>query len=120
MFGYRSKYSGFWKWFEAHEDEIFHFDKDRDKVFDNLAAQLRRVHPDLVFEFSNVTDGRREFTVSAGGIRQAFPEVTALVREAPILSRWQIIAFRQRQDVPKIKCGDKELDRDSLFVDYVS
>ncbi|MGA8869370.1 MAG: hypothetical protein WB510_20510 [Candidatus Sulfotelmatobacter sp.] len=119
MFGYGSKYGKFWEWFEAHEDEIFHFDKDQERVFDTLAAKIRRVHAELVFEFSSVNDGKREFTVSAGGIRNAFSEVTALVREAPALTRWRIIAFRQRKDVPKIKCGDRELKRESLFFDYV-
>jgi len=77
------------------------------------------VHPDLVFEFSSVSEGRREFIVSAGGIKSAFPEVTALVRAAPALPRWQVIAFRQRQDVPEIRCGDKALNRDEVFFDYV-
>jgi hypothetical protein len=58
--------------------------------------------------------------VSAGGIRSAFPEVTELVREAPALPRWHIIAFRQRQDVPTIKCGDKALEREAVFFDYAS
>jgi len=88
MLKFASKYRRFWKWFQAHEDEIFHFDAEREKVFDKLAAQLRRVHPNLTFEFSSIYEGRREFTVSAGGIRKAFPEVTALVGEAPAFPRW--------------------------------
>jgi hypothetical protein len=119
MLGFGSKHDEFWKWFEAHENEIFHFERKREKVFDKLASRLRRVHPDLVFEFSSVSEGRREFIVSAGGIKSAFPEVTALVRAAPALPRWQVIAFRQRQDVPEIRCGDKALNRDEVFFDYV-
>ncbi|HSY93541.1 MAG TPA: hypothetical protein VK812_19435 [Candidatus Binatus sp.] len=119
MFGFGSKYAKFWKWFQAHDDDVFHFERNRQKVFEELAAQLRRVHSDLVFEFSSISEGRREFTVSAGGIRAAFPEVTALVHEAPPLPHWEVIAFRQRKDVPKIRTGDKELDRDAVFFDYV-
>jgi hypothetical protein len=114
-----SKYNKFWKWFEAHEEEIFHFERKQEKVFDKLASRLRRVHPDLVFEFSSVSEGRREFVISAGGIKAAFPEVTALVREAPALSQWKIIAFRQRHDIPEIRCGDKTLERDAVFFDYI-
>jgi hypothetical protein len=120
MFGLGSKYLKFWKWFRSRETEIFHFENDQEKVFDKLAAELRRVHPDLVFEFSSIVDGRREFTISAGGIRAAFAEVTTLVREAPTLQKWKILAFRQRQDIPSIKCGDKELQRDAIFFDHAT
>jgi hypothetical protein len=119
MASFGSKYNEFWKWFEAHEHEIFHFERKQEKVFNKLASRLLRVHPDLVFEFSSVTEGRREFTVSAAGIQSAFSEVTALVQAAPSMPRWQIIAFRQRQDVPEIRCGDKALNRDAVFFDYI-
>jgi len=119
MLSFGSKYDEFWKWFEAHEDEMFHFERKQEKVFDKLASRFRRVHPNLVFEFSSVSEGRREFIVSAGGIHSAFPEVTALVRAAPPLPRWQVIAFRQRQDIPEIRCGDKALNRDAVFFDYI-
>jgi hypothetical protein len=120
MLGFSSKYEKFWKWFQKHEDKIFHFDRNQGSVFKELASQLGRVHSELVFEFSGIKEGRREFTVSAGGIRSAFPEVTELVREAPNLPRWHIIAFRQRQDAPTIKCGDKALEREAVFFDYAS
>src|SRR5215470_7188766 len=79
MFNFGSKYKNFWKWFLSHEDEMFHFEADQERVFDKLAMALRRVHPDLVFEFSSIQNGRREFVISAAGIKKAFPEVTALV-----------------------------------------
>ena len=119
MLHFSSKYQKFWKWFQEHEDEIFHFEANQERVFDKLASRLNRIHKDLVFEFSSVEDGRGEFTVSAAGMRNAFPEVTALVRAAPALLRWQIKAFRQRHEVPAIHCGDKILERDVVFFDYV-
>jgi hypothetical protein len=117
MLMFASKYRKFWTWFQAHEDEIFHFDVEREKVFDELVAHLLRVHPNLTFEFCSIYEGRREFTVSAGGNRKAFPEVTALVGEAPT-SRGRLIAFRQRHDIPEIQFGDKKLNRDAVFFDY--
>src|SRR5208283_5602309 len=53
----------FWTWFQEHEGEIFRFEENRESVFGALVAQLRRVDPDLVFEFSSVCDDRREFIV---------------------------------------------------------
>ena len=39
----------------------------------------------------------REFVISAGGIRKAFPPVSALVAAAPKLERWKITGFRPRR-----------------------
>jgi hypothetical protein len=78
MLSFASKYQKFWKCFNANEDEVFNFEADQERVFDKLAAQLQRVHSSLTFEFSSVTDGMREFVISAGGLKEAFPEVVAL------------------------------------------
>jgi hypothetical protein len=118
MLSFASKYQRFWKWFNKHEDEVFNFEADQEGVFDKLAAQLRRVHPNLTFEFSGLTGGKREFIVGAGGIKEAFPEVVALVRDAPALRRWVVIAFRQRKDVPSIRYGDRTVERESMLFDY--
>ena len=118
MLNFASKYQKFWKWFNAHEDEVFNFEADQERVFDKLAAQLQRVHPNLTFEFSGITRGKREFVISAGGIKKAFPEVVALVRDAPVLRRWEMIAFRQRKDVPSIRYGERTVERESILFDY--
>jgi hypothetical protein len=87
----------FWKWFVEHDAELMGFETDRERVFDQLAAQLQRVDPDLTFEFGPKRE-RREFVISAGGIRRAFPSVSALVAAAPSLNRWQVTGFRPRRN----------------------
>lgn len=92
-----TKEQTFWKWFQQHEEEIHSFEKDQEAIFDRLAAALEAVHPDLTFEFGQVEkDGTREFVISAGGIKAAFPSVEALHAAAPRLPKWNIIKFRQR------------------------
>lgn len=90
----------FWRWFIKNEQELFEFDSfdisRRNMVFNRLAAELRKVHPELVFEFGP-THSKREFVISAGGIKSAFPSVIGLVKAAPALTRWQFTAFRQRR-----------------------
>jgi hypothetical protein len=86
----------FWAWFLQHEAELFDFESDRDRLFDRLAAALRKVNPDLVFEFGP-KQTKREFVISAGGIKSAFPAVVEIVNAAPILDRWQVTAFRPRR-----------------------
>jgi hypothetical protein len=51
----------------------------------------------LTFEFGPEENGRREFVVSADGIREAFPEVERLYAAAPSLPRWKFIKFRPRR-----------------------
>lgn len=93
-----TKEQAFWSWFEKNQDELFHFEKDREAVFDRLSTALKRVHPDLTFEFGPARkEGAREFVISAGGIKAAFPSVEALCAVAPKLPKWTIIKYRQRQ-----------------------
>lgn len=91
----------FWNWFVEHETELMGFEADRERVFDELAAQLQKVDRDLTFEFGPKC-ARREFVISAGGIRRAFPSVAELVAAAPALERWQVTGFRPRREPSKV------------------
>jgi hypothetical protein len=86
----------FWKWFSEHESELLDFEIDRESIFDQLSNQLKRPDPDLTFEFGPKREPR-EFVVSAGGIKRAFPSVSALLAAAPKLERWRFTAFRPRR-----------------------
>jgi hypothetical protein len=104
----------FWKWFIAHQDELLDFEADQERVFDALSTQLAKVHPDLTFEFGPKSD-RREFVISAGGIRAAFPEVDSLVEAAPKLDRWRITAFRPRRTpLNRIEIGRTRVDPEDV------
>lgn len=88
----------FWKWFAKNDDRLFHFERDREAVFDDLSRAMGRVHPSLTFEFGPVMDnGKREFVISAGGILDGFAAVEALFESAPALARWQFLKYRQRR-----------------------
>jgi hypothetical protein len=95
-----SAQDGFWNWFIQHEAELFEFDPkrvtDRESLFGRLAAELHKVHSDLAFEFGP-KGPRREFVISAAGIKDAFPAVIGLANAAPNLERWQFTAFRPRR-----------------------
>jgi len=86
----------FWQSFVEHEDELLHWEQDRERIFDELHDELKKVHPNLAFEFGP-PQPQREFIISAGGLRDAFPTVVALTQGAPALLNWEIIAFRPRR-----------------------
>src|SRR2546430_2554116 len=82
----------FWRWFQKNDDRLFAFEKDRDKIFGELTTAINKVQRNLTFEFGPVRqDGRREFVISAGGIKTAFPAVDALHAAAPKLKRWTFL-----------------------------
>lgn len=92
----------FWQWFKAHEARLFDSGADQEGAFDALAGALVKVHPALTFEVGPRDNGRREFILSAGGRREAFPAVSTLAKTAPDLPRWKIVAFRPRRNVLSI------------------
>ena len=90
--------ANFWSWFQRNEARLFDLEQDLEQIFDELSAAMQNVNADLTFEFSPVReDGKREFVISAGGIKAAFPAVEALYEAAPTLNRWQWVKFRPRQ-----------------------
>jgi len=98
LFGADTKEAAFWHWFQKNENRLFSFEKDREKIFDDLSATMQKVHPDLTFEFCPVLEnGRREFVISAAGIKAAFPAVEALYAAAPKMPHWIFVKFRQRR-----------------------
>lgn len=104
----------FWTWFVQHEPELFAFDPDqeaeREKLFDRLAGELQKVDADLTFEFGP-KEPRREFVISAGGMKRAFPAVASLADAAPLLDRWQVTAFRPRRPVSNVvQFRDRRVD----------
>jgi hypothetical protein len=100
----------FWKWFVEHENELLDCEADIKARFDKLHSALLRVHPDLVFEFGP-KGPRREFVISAGGIKSAFSAVASLVAAAPDLPRWRIIAFRPRREtIDRVQIGSTQVD----------
>jgi len=111
LFAKDTKEHAFWRWFETNQDDLLHFERDREAIFDRLAGALNRVHSDLTFEFSPVRkDGTREFVISAGGIKAAFPSVEALHAAAPKLPKWTILKYRQRRfPINDIEFADRKV-----------
>jgi len=87
----------FWIWFAQHQAELFDFETDQERLFDQLAIQLQKVQPNLTFEFGPKDGGKREFVISAGGIKAAFPAVVFLADVVPALDQWRVTAFRPRR-----------------------
>ncbi len=102
----------FWDWFNENEAELFQFIAGDEASLDGVAAALSPVHEDVSFEIGAVNDGRRDFVLSASGIREAFPAVQLLADAAPAYDRWSILAFRPPRslDGMVLKLRDWEIE----------
>src|SRR6266851_340996 len=107
----------FWNWFQKNDDDLFDFEKDRERIFDRLSTEIHKVDPNLTFEFGPKENGRREFTISADGIRKAFPAVEKLYDAAPPLPRWKLQKFRQRREPSDISFRGIKVTASSVTVE---
>jgi len=99
---------------QDHEEKFFLLnpenEEEREKLFDKVARKLQKIDRDVTFEFGP-PQAVREFVLSAGGIKRAFPAVLLLTKAAPSLARWKITAFRPRRDTGySIQIGDTLVD----------
>jgi hypothetical protein len=89
----------FWQWFLQNEDMLLrhpHTDEDREDVLDLVQRALKKVDEHLAFEFGP-PDIRREFIVSAGGIKSSFHAVLGLQQNQPSLEQWLVTYFQPRR-----------------------
>ncbi|MBP7966752.1 hypothetical protein KAZ66_00620 [Candidatus Woesebacteria bacterium] len=115
-----TKEQSFWDWFSAKSDKLFFFELYQEKLLPETLHQIQQIHPDLVFEISPELDGKRDFIISANGLKEAFPAVIDLVRSAPQFDSWNIIPFRQRKkDLDmEVEIEDVILSPDEILFDY--
>ena len=124
LFNKQSKEEKFWDWFSKHQKEFYNGIENleiREKIFNNLSSELKKIHNDLVFEFSPIREnGIREFIISAEGIKELFPIVKKLVEIAPEIENWEFKAFRQRVsgDDFEIQYGDLKIGYQDIYFRY--
>ncbi|MDR2600403.1 MAG: hypothetical protein LBC73_09020 [Oscillospiraceae bacterium] len=112
----QNKYKEFWKWFEKYSELIFDFENDLEKTFGLLSTELKKVDKNLTFEFGPVENNRREFILSANGLRESFGEVEKLFNQKPELEKWKMIKFRPRKESDcTIKINDMEISPKDIF-----
>lgn len=107
-----SQETQFWNWFVVNESALYRFTSPTDSLLNDLARQLTRINADLTFEFSPVKpDGKREFVISADGLKEAFPAVELLYSAAPKLERWDVIKYRPRRNpIHTLSIGGRDFD----------
>lgn len=120
IFKQKSKQQIFWKWFIKNSDAYYNLNKDQNTLFGELKNELDKIDPSIVFEFSPIlSNKKREFIISADGVKSIFPIVEDLVSKAPKLDKWIFIAFRQpKSGIDQINYGTLHIRYDDVFFRY--
>lgn len=121
VLGTQSKEVTFWDWFSKNENNLFYLEKDQERLLDSISSALNEYEDGLVFEISNPLNGKRKFIISADGISELFPSVQALSKAAPVLDKWEVIAFRPRMEDYqnfKIDYAGNEIDASKIWIYY--
>lgn len=110
-----NKYIEFWNWFTKNESAINRgIEKNANDFAFDIYAELTKVHPELHFEIPfERKNGKREFIISADGIKEIFPEVIALAEVAPNYEDWIITPFR-----PRTYQRNQVTEMDGIFLSY--
>ena len=76
---------------------------------------LGKRNQDLTFEFGPRQNGKREFIISAGGIKAAFPAVEKLYSAKPEIAEWEFIKFRPRRDtIHTVQFHEKKIEPEEI------
>ena len=113
LFKKRRGAGDFWNWLAANTSRIQGGGRDALPDFsDEISAAFERSFPDLTWEVTPQESGPWEFCVSAEGNRELFDQVQSVVGEAPSVTGWNIVAFRQRGSL------DAEIEMNSQKLGY--
>lgn len=83
-------------------------------MFMEITKQLWKIHEDLEWEA-----GMSTLTISAGGMLSLFPLVEEVVKRAPQVEGWKIVAFKQPHNNVVIQMGSDEFSANELKVELV-
>ena len=108
----------FWKWFIKSESKIYSSDNNA-PILNELSKKLSEYKDGITYELTVEDNGKKQFIISADGIKENFQDVISLYKKAPQLKRWEIIAFRPRmKDFSQITLnyGSKEFDPKNIWI----
>ena len=111
------KCRNFWDWFTENSEQIFNFETDVEHTFALLREAIKKVDENLEFEFGPIENDKREFIISANGIKVAFNAVENLYNQKPNLEKWIILKFRQRKNLASF--GTLEFEDTTLSVEDI-
>lgn len=96
----------FWRWFSAHENDIFEMEDNNVELFSQMIARMNFFDEAIDFILGNIKEtGKRDLIITSYGNQLALPSLHAFVKAAPELIRFNIIKLIPRTSIDFIKNG---------------
>lgn len=107
----------FWNWFSKNDIQVFSIVSGKESIAEELSIELKKVNENLVWSIGgSPSDNKRDFIISAAGIKSSFPDVVSLYNSAPKdLVHWNFIAFRPKTNTERIQFEDKVRDLSDFY-----
>lgn len=94
-----SKEQQFWDWFKENEAKYFFLNQindndEKERLLDDLLSHLHEYCDQLFFEVGGHPNEKQDLIITAEGDTDFFDEVETLVKKAPQLEYWNVLAFK--------------------------
>jgi hypothetical protein len=109
----------FWDWFKGNEAKYFFLNQindenEKERLLADLLSHLHEYCDQLYFEVGGHTNEKQDLIITAEGAVDFFEHVEALVKQAPTLEYWNIIAFKPAMGFGTIEYNGIKLNPESM------
>lgn len=111
----------FWSWFKANNSNFFFLNQvdnkqERERLLDLFEDHLHRYSDKIYFLIGGHPDKVQDLIITAEGNLSAFDKVEELVRHAPKIDNWNVIAFKPPADsIPTSEANGISLNAKNLW-----
>ncbi len=114
------KENQFWNWFKVNEAKYFFLNQiddndEKERLLDDFLFHLQEYCDHLFFEIGGYPDEKQDLIITAAGDSDFFGHVESLVKHAPHLEYWHVIAFKPAVGSSTIEYKDIRLTSNTLY-----
>ncbi|MFA6083776.1 hypothetical protein [Mucilaginibacter sp.] len=115
-----SKEQQFWDWFKENEAKYFFLNQindnnEKERLLDDFLFHLHEYCNHLFFEVGGYPNEKQDLIITAEGDTDFFDEVETLVKEAPQLEYWNVLAFKPVREDYTTEYNSIKLDPKGIY-----